>query len=749
MTEVIPPPQQPPTASEPVAPLPTDARILGALDGKLEPIRVGFFYRIGLLLVAIVMVILPLIYVGLVGGAGYLVYWHATENEFILQGRGNGRWKVLAYFGPLIVGSILVLFMIKPLFARRRRSAAEVPLTREHQPLLFAFTDKLAEMVGAPRPAEICVNCDPNAYAGLRGGRFGVFGREMKLILGLPLVSSLNVRQLAGVMAHEFGHFAQGTAMRLTHVIRSIDLWFARVVYERDAWDERLEAWAGPNGFLGGSIIMNASRLMVWITRLVLRLLMAVGNLVSSFMLRQMERDADRYDVRVGGSEAFVATSKMLPLLGVATSGAHQMLQHAHREKRLCDDLPAFILATVPQVPGEIRDQIIKSQTEDKTRLFDSHPADKDRIAAAQRENQPGMYALDLPASALFKRFAAVCRTATLAFYGEAIGKELDSTSLVSTERLCAAQALELETGKALARVFQEQLTTTRLLFPVVHAFEADDRAALVKVIEESRDQMAGLLAGASEPVRRTNEAEEQAMNVRFVRALRTSGFKKIQYRDFGLQSGEDAELASVIQTAIGNRSEAARFFCDMEEHVALRVGAAVELVRQDPSLQRPDTPVADVLTLLELLNRFQNIEPQLADLRREHSVIDMLVGNLQNNPGQAPLMRHIQDLVRKCVSHLHLLTENLANVKYPFEHAQAGISVAGFAIGDIPPAEDVRGVCEKNVETINNLYSLYFRTLATIVHFVESVETGLGFPLAPEPGQTPAPAEAPTAVAA
>jgi hypothetical protein len=298
-----------------------------------------------------------------------------------------------------------------------------------------------------------------------------------------------------------------------------------------------------------------------------------------------------------------------------------------------------------------------------------------------------------------------------------------------------------METSKSLARVFQEQLTITRLVFPIIQALEADNRAALVNVIDESRNQMAALLAGAPEAIRRTNEAEEQAMNVRFIRALRSSGFKKIQCRDFGLQSGDDAELASVIQTAIGNRSEAARFFCDIEEQIARRIGAAVELIRQDPSLQRPDVPVADVLALLDLLNQFQGIEPQLADLRREHSVIDLLVSNLQNNPGQPPLVRQIQDLARRSVSYLSLLSERLATIKYPFDHAQAGFSLAAFAIGEIPPADDVSAVCQKNAETINNLYSLYFRTLATIVHFVESVETALGLPPAPEPGQPPAPA--------
>lgn len=57
------------------------------------------------------------------------------------------------------------------------------------------------------------------------------------MILLPVLYLGLTVRQLAGVIAHEFGHFTQGTAMRLTYLVGQVNLWFARVVYQRDAWD--------------------------------------------------------------------------------------------------------------------------------------------------------------------------------------------------------------------------------------------------------------------------------------------------------------------------------------------------------------------------------------------------------------------------------------------------------------------------------------------------------------------------------
>ena len=55
------------------------------------------------MVVAGAMVLLPLIYVGLVGLFGYGVYYHATENVSILSWQMTGRAaviKVLIYVAP-------------------------------------------------------------------------------------------------------------------------------------------------------------------------------------------------------------------------------------------------------------------------------------------------------------------------------------------------------------------------------------------------------------------------------------------------------------------------------------------------------------------------------------------------------------------------------------------------------------------------------------------------------------------------
>ena len=111
--------------------------------------------------------------------------------------------------------------------------------------------------------------------------------RGLLLTIGLPLVAGLSVRQFGGVLAHEFGHFAQGSGMRVTALVRQINYWFARVVFERDHWDAKLDAWSRNNDWRA-LIVVNLARAAVGASRLVLKGLMKIGHAVSSFLLRQI-----------------------------------------------------------------------------------------------------------------------------------------------------------------------------------------------------------------------------------------------------------------------------------------------------------------------------------------------------------------------------------------------------------------------------------------------------------------------------
>src|SRR5262249_3600175 len=154
----------------------TARQILAAFGDRIEPFRPTTLYRLWVLIVAAVMVMLPMVYVAIIGLVIAALVYHAVHNVTILQSvRGAGAMKVAAiiYAGPLVAGALVVVLMVKPLFARPARGPKSRSLDPGAEPLLYAFVDGVCEAVGAPRPARIEVDCRVNASAHRDGGLLG------------------------------------------------------------------------------------------------------------------------------------------------------------------------------------------------------------------------------------------------------------------------------------------------------------------------------------------------------------------------------------------------------------------------------------------------------------------------------------------------------------------------------------------------------------------------------------------------
>src|SRR5689334_17659505 len=75
-------------------------------NGAIEPIKPSPLYQLGLLVVAVVIVLLPVAYLGLIALVCYLVYLHAVGDTAILTSTrsvGRGYIVLLAiYLAPII-----------------------------------------------------------------------------------------------------------------------------------------------------------------------------------------------------------------------------------------------------------------------------------------------------------------------------------------------------------------------------------------------------------------------------------------------------------------------------------------------------------------------------------------------------------------------------------------------------------------------------------------------------------------------
>ena len=747
----------PPPASK--ADLPT--RILAGFKSDIQPVRAGPLYLAGLALVATAMLVLPLIYIAIVALVAYGVFWHATQNISIFTGPGGGaRGKFLAYVTPLVVGIILLVFMVKPLFARRVRSHPPLSLSREEEPLLFAFVERLCQIVGAPVPRRIDVDTQVNASASFMGGVWGLFTNRLVLTVGLPLVAGLDLRQLAGVVAHEFGHFTQGFAMRLDFVVRTINMWFAHLVYERDEWDYKLARLSAHVDWWGFTLVVLVAQLCVWVTRRVLWVLMFVGHLISSFMSRQMEFDADKCQARVAGADAFAQTFERVNLLALASQAAFGDLDAAWRERRLCDNLPSLIRNREKDMPPEVRKKFLEATGTSTTGWFDSHPADPDRVRAVEREAAPGIFKLKAPASILFRDFDELSRRATVAFYFQAIGPEFRPQNIVATEEIVAASTKRREDVTAMRRYFCDLLHPVRPVFP--ERFDTKgtgvrDPAAAAEQLLALRSNLCALAPDAADAVKAWDKADDRLVALERLRELITAGVRlpKVDLKELGLARLGENEVQAGLREVAGERDAARqkldRVLAGGMERLSLALSLEKSLAAAAPAAptRAPSTEdsydLADQAApgsddrLLDALRVLREAASDVESLRRHFNLLGMVLSQVQ--PGQNP--QSLIDTVlwhsRKCSDLLRCVHGILRGAAYPYSHAHKQVSVAQYAATSLPPAEEPVDVFKASDSAVDAVYSLYVRLISDLSARAEKVEESLGLPKLPDPPQNDA----------
>jgi len=183
------------------------------------------------------------------------------------------------------------------------------------------------------------------------------------------------------------------------------------------------------------AIMVGVARLGVWFSRQLLRLLMWIGHGIGCFMLRQMEYDADSYEIKLAGSEAFESTMRRFHVLGATMERTHKGLQASwNMAKKLPDDFPAYFMKHAATMTDMERTRLEDTMGLEPTGLFDTHPSNGDRIRKARQAGEPGIFHLDAPAKALFSSFDVPAKQVTLLHYQDELGIPLEMAILVPVE---------------------------------------------------------------------------------------------------------------------------------------------------------------------------------------------------------------------------------------------------------------------------------------------------------------------------
>ena len=282
----------------------------------------------------------------IVAGLLYIPYAEVTVLHRI-----NARLTIFA-----IVGAGAILWGILPRIDKFLPPGP--PLTRAHQPRLFATLDDVARAVEQEMPREVYLVPDMNAWVSQRGGVMG-FGSRRVMGLGLPLLQTLTVSQMRAVLAHEFGHYHGGDT--------ALGPWIYKT---RAAIGRTLDSLSRHSAIL--------TKPFEWYGNAFLRITHAIS--------RRQEFAADALSARVSGTTTAVDALKAVHAAGMAFdpywhSEVVPAISNGFRPP-LADGFRRFI--EVPAIATNVETALSHEIAEGKVDPYDTHPPLRERIAALE-----------------------------------------------------------------------------------------------------------------------------------------------------------------------------------------------------------------------------------------------------------------------------------------------------------------------------------------------------------------------------
>ncbi len=722
-------PPRGPVASSQLTPAQVQ-QLLDAVAIPIQPVPRTRMYQQRLFGAAVVMLVMSAVYLVLVGG---LTVYLLRSLLAVVTFQYRGFLGLLFAGVPTFAGLCVLAALVKPLFARAERGLEPIDLQPEHEPLLFDFVSRLCQSVGAPTPARISVDTEVNASAGHIGG---LLGKRLRLTIGLPLVLGFNSRQLAGVLAHEFGHFRQSTGMRTTYVIRRINQWFVHAAFERDAWDAQLVAWT-EQGDIRWSWIGWIARGAVFVARLVLMGMIIVGNFFCARLLREMEYEADRVETRLAGSQAFATTCRQLRLLGLSQAAAMDELDRYRRESRLPDNLPALFVSNVSRVKPEKFREMEAQLLEVKTEWYDSHPSDRDRIENAAREQSEGTFRIEWPAACLFTDVAGLSRVVTLKLYQHIFGADFKTDSIKNTQQLIATKSVEVAQGEAALRFVLEQFCGYHTFhLPRFALGEAIDAKQYKQNAQVRRDQLLRMVRGYALIRKQEDQLMEDLAKVACSQRLIEAGLNVSQATElYPAKNLHDAHFRAqqLAQDEQRLKGELRPF----RQMLGYRVMDALEFVRAEKIATQIGENPAVAKEVARILKALENVIRNRATYESLHFenrviVIQLSAASKFSDEKISKSVLATADRIHHTFTQVHSTASGLM---YPFAHGKGEVSLAYFLLSHLPPRGDLAAICSAAGDLEMNLELFLKRSIARLGSLAEKVEKAFGFP----PLETPA----------
>ena len=689
------------SSSEPVNKTVDVRELDSAFTGEFELPEVSKKYLWRLLPVSALMLLLPALYIGIALLSIRAVFWVAfSGRSWLFNAVDPGYITIVLYSAVLIASILFTAFLWKPFIAKTHSGPKPVVLDPDREPVLFSLVADITEAVGAPMPNEIRVDTEVNASARLAKGPFS---RELILTIGLPLIWGADVKSVVGILAHEFGHFTQTVGMRAQYVVQWVNYWFYRQVHERDSWDEFVDRL-----FERDILVLNLAGMLAQLgsfaCRWLLVLLAHAASVLSFSFSRQMEFDADRFEIALLGSEQYAKTAERLRVLAAGHQVALNDLDIALDTGKKVDNLPRLAALRAESFSDAELDKIRASIEEVNTSVFDSHPTDRERIDRAEDADIEPCFEFEGPATGLIRELARLSKLTTLQWY-RSFDIEVEPDELLPVDAFDSETDNLKRADEANRRYFGE-LAELPFYLPLPE---------IGVVARISTDKLVSGLGTLKEKMRASKHDIAGKRNRYFVQREYQNYYEQARFwGEAGLPVEPDTYRLRLdttdpkeIDACIAkHRASEQRLEADLREAIALlgkRLGVGLELAR------RSDPEVESALPWLRAAwDALAATEKDERELEESYSRLELLIAFCEQSPEKKNYQTRLAGELRRTSDAQDRIRDAAANARDPFKPELT----LNFLLPDAPTAgsPEPREILESSASMLRQLGRIRFR---------------------------------------
>lgn len=388
-----------------VAPLERSAPRFG---GPITLPAVGLVRRLGAVIVAAILLLMPLFYLVVIGVVVAAICW------LPLSGSTVGLSPLVSW---VLVGvlAVVLVCLVKPLVEPQRKAAGGLPLDLSREPELTEVLKQTCQQFGGQPPSAVSVDCSTQV---------AMHSRRGQLTIGLPLIACLSGQQLVGLVARELAVYRPGAGSRATNLMRRINHWLWQSVYGKSRFEQWLVIVGERPHFHLAKLLLPLAGAK-YVARAVLFVPMFIANTIAAQVVKRADLDADLIAARLIGSQAFGGLVERQELIDFCWEGVLAELDYLHRDQSLPDSLPDQLALRMQDMTPELHAALAETVTKPEERPFDSQLTRPERISAILAGGPAGgVVSAPGPARALFHAYSELSRKLTWDFYVERFGAQ-------------------------------------------------------------------------------------------------------------------------------------------------------------------------------------------------------------------------------------------------------------------------------------------------------------------------------------